>query len=285
MITGMYDLTPVEDRGGRWYKRDDLFRHPSGVNGAKWRQCQWLVRRMRAEGAPLIVTGASVLSPQHAMTAVAAAESGLPSLHVVGGTTPDKARKHPSVRLAVQYGAALHAIPVGYNPALQAEVRRLAEEHGAGVLRYGVTTDRDVAAFHRLGAAQAANVPPGLRSLIVPFGSGNSAASILTGLAEHPDPPEAVHLVGIGPNRLSWLYERLDRVGVGELPFGVAHHDLHGTGVVAYGRAVRYTSDGIVLHPTYEGKVAAWADSHPQLLPGWGERDGTAALWIVGGPL
>lgn len=24
MITGMYDLTPVEDRGGRWYKRDDL---------------------------------------------------------------------------------------------------------------------------------------------------------------------------------------------------------------------------------------------------------------------
>ena len=34
----MPDLTPVEEHGGRWFKRDDLNRHPSGVNGGKWRQ-------------------------------------------------------------------------------------------------------------------------------------------------------------------------------------------------------------------------------------------------------
>ena len=60
---GPDDLTPVELRSGMWYKREDAFSLPSGVNGSKLRACFHLARRAQAEGAMEIVSAASVLSP------------------------------------------------------------------------------------------------------------------------------------------------------------------------------------------------------------------------------
>ena len=290
------EVTPVEFHEGRWYKRDDLHRHPSGVNGGKWRQCQWLVARAADAGAVGIVTGASVLSPQLPMTAVAAELAGLPCVITVGGTTPLSAMRHPGVRLAVEHGARVHTAPVGYNPTLQAHVRTHLRP-GWSILHYGVAPPADattatVAAFHGLGAAQAAALPPGIEHLIVPFGSGNTAASVLLGLARHPT-IRRVSLIGIGPNRERWLQARLRLLeaatgapawsAVGPR-YQLDLFDLHAAGEVSYGRAVRYTSDGIVLHPTYEGKVADWLD-RSGAVPGWTDRDGATCLWVVGGPL
>ena len=42
-------------------------------------------------------------------------------------------------------------------------------------------------------------------------------------------------------------------------------------------------ADGIVLHPTYEGKVVRYLDE--KAPEWWVRRDGTTCLWIVGGPL
>lgn len=289
------ELTRVEQRAGRWYKREDATVHRSGVNGAKWRQCQYLIRRAREAGHEGVVTGASVLSPQLAMTAVAAANEGLRCTIVVGGTTLESAAKAKSVALALRHGADLRTAAVGYNPALQQLVRRHVAETGDYELRYGVTTgpdatNDDVLAFHRVGAPQARNLPTDVRTLVVPFGTGNSTASLLLGLAERPeDPPERIVLAGIGPNRLEWLHERLAKMGdargepLRELP--IFHHDLHGAGLVRYTDRVRWTSDGIRLHPTYEAKVARWLDGNPHVAPGWAERDGTACLWIIGGDL
>lgn len=285
----MNDLTPVQNRNGRWYKREDLHRHQSGVNGAKWRQCQHLMSRYAAQGYSTVVTGASVLSPQHAMTAVAARMNGMNSVHVIGGTTPEKAVRHPSVASAVYYGAELHAIPVGYNPALQSEVRKLADRFGAAILHYGVTTRPDadldeIRAFHAVGAAQTQNLPTDIRHLIAPLGSGNSAVSLLVGLDSHPTPP-ALYLVGIGPDRIKWTLDRTHRI-LGHPPTTRIHHvDLHGSKQVTYGDKRPYNADGITLHPTYEGKVTTWLDANPSFCPAWGNRDNDTALWIVGGPL
>lgn len=278
------ELTPVEERDGRWYKREDLHRDASGVNGGKWRQCQWLVARMRGD---VIVTGASVLSPQHAMTAIAAEQAGKRSVHVTGATTLDKVLHHPSPALAAAHGGHFMApLKVGYNPVLQNEVRRVAKQIGAEILEYGVTlhpdsTTQDLREFHELGARQTENLPPGLRTLILPFGSGNSAASVLLGLFRHPQPPATVHLVGIGPDRQDWLGRRLRRLGLRSAPAGMKIV-FYKTGI-PYASRVRYNADGIELHPTYEGKVARWADEHDP--DGWSRRDGSAAFWIVGGPL
>lgn len=284
----MSPVTPVELRDGRWYKRDDLNRGPGGVNGGKWRQCQHLIREARLNGAAGIVSGASVLSPQLPMVATACELEGLPCELVIGGTTPEQAVKHPGVALAAERGAQLHAIKVGYNPALQAEVKRRAEARGWAILPYGIapaSTDR-LGPFYALGAAQSSSLPDPIKTLIVPFGSGNSAISILYGLElRRPAELENVLLVGIGPSKWDYLLDRCSALGFTPgLGYSLVHEDLHAAGAVAYGRRVPYTSDGIVLHPTYEGKIAAWLDAH-RPVDSWSDRDGTACLWIVGGPL
>jgi hypothetical protein len=300
-MTATLTVTPVQSRGGRLYKREDLHRHPSGVNGGKWRQCQWLIGRLAAAGHTEVASGASVLSPQLAMTAVACAEAGL-GCDLYVGTSPERAVLHPSPALAVSAGARLHQVKVAYNPALQAAVRRRAADTGAGILRYGVAPAPDAGleelrAFHWLGGTQAlalAGELPALPDLIVPFGSGNSAASILWGLAHArpADLPWRIHLIGIGPSRWDWLWRRLADLGLppatlGGLQARCRHHDLHAAGLVTYTQRRPYTADGIVLHPTYEGKVAAWLDTDAgrRAVPGWAARDDSALLWIVGGPL
>lgn len=291
-------MTAVECRNGRWFKRDDLHRDPAtGVNGGKWRQCEWLIRGYAADGAPGIITGASVLSPQIPMTARAAQMVGLPCRIVVGGTTPEKAARHPGPALAARLGAVIESTPVGYNPALQKAVRERAGRDA--ILHYGVTPEPGasagrLAAFHDLGAREAEALPAPVRHLVVPFGSGNSAASILFGLARHPNPPDLVTLVGIGPDRSGFLEARLRLLeahtgvpawsAVGRA-YRLRRFDLHAAGVVTYGRKQPRTQDGIVLHPTYEGKVATWMWGEPGLFPGWVDGDGTTCLWIVGGPV
>lgn len=159
---------------------------------------------------------------------------------------------------------------------------------GAYWLRYGITTAADagpaeVEAFARVGAGQTVNLPDQIETLVVPFGSGNTATGILAGLAEHrPAGLRRVVLMGIGPDRRQWMAARLQSMGV-TVPVPVEHIDLHGSGFAKYGDRMPGTADGITLHPTYEGKVVRYLDQH---RPGWWQRrDGTTCLWIVGGPL
>ena len=279
-------LTPWELRDGTWYKREDLYSHPGfGVNGAKYRACHHLISRAKAAGATRVVSAASVLSPQSAMAAVLAAELDMDCTVIVGGTTPDKAVRHRSIAIASAAGADIEAIKVGYNPALQAAGRRKAEETpGAWQLPYGITTPadasrEDVEAFLAVGGAQVAGLPEDIETLVLPFGSGNTAAGVLYGLTKHPCPGlKQVILMGIGPDRQAWLQQRLGNL---EFDFDLEHIALH-PWFATYGDSMRFTRDGIKMHPTYEGKVCSWLD---QAKPGWDSHDGTMGLWIVGGPI
>ena len=283
------DLTPVENRDGIWYKREDLFRRPNGVNGSKLRACFHLTREARDRGAEVVVSAASVLSPQSAMAATVARELGIESVTVVGGTTPEKAVRHKSIALAESEGSVLTSAPVGYNPALQAAGARIAKATPGGwQLPYGITTPpdaspADVLSFVEVGAAQVSNLPD-IETLVLPFGSGNTAMGVLYGLLTGADRPglKRVVLMTIGPDRRTWLEDRLRQLGCDprDLPLEQLH--LH-PGFAKYGDRMPETLDGIVLHPTYEGKVARYLNlTEPRW---WSDRDDRTALWIVGGPL
>lgn len=283
-------LTPFEMRAGLWYKREDTYRLANGCNGSKLRACRWLIQTARERGARHVISAASVLSPQSAMAASLAREEGMFCTVIVGGTTPEKARRHVAIRLAAEAGAHVTSIAVGYNPALQSAARHLAEADAESFhLPYGITTPpgatlADVAAFTNLGARQVENLPREVRTLLLPFGSGNTAAGVLTGLTRQPGHLERVTLYGIGPDRREWLAARLADLGVNlaAAPFDVEHVALHPT-FATYGDRMPETADGIAFHPTYEGKIVrylnATAPDH------WTTRDGSTALWVVGGPL
>jgi hypothetical protein len=291
-------VTPVHFLGGHPVKRDDLFA-PLGVgsiNGSKLRQLLHLVGGAARSGAEGIVTAASVLSPQVPMTAAVASHFGLPCHIILGGTVLERARRNPGVALAESFGATFGFTSVGYNPALQAAcARALDERPGWSRVPYAISLpDGDIAdiePFHRPGALQVANLHAAgeVRTLYVPFGSGNSAASVLYGLALGlTRPVEKVVLVGVGPSRLDWLARRCGALSASsgaDVTGWLArceHHDLHGAGLVAYHDRKRASLGGLALHPTYEGKVLWWLRKHADPASPWHADPRGSALWIVG---
>jgi hypothetical protein len=300
-------LTPVDQgASGLMYKREDYFAPLGygGVNGAKLRQLIYLMAHMNRP----VVTACSVLSPQAPMTAVVGRHFGLPVTVMLGNTRRSTALRHPGIRAAVAAGARLTYIAVAYNPALQRAADAYQAQHGMDRVHYGITTppgasNQDVAQFHGVSAPQVVSVPGHTRTLIVPFGSGNSVAAVLMGLAQYGvGAISRVVLVGIGPNRIAWLNARLMQIeqalerdirglftwrthggqagppGTG--PVLLDCYDLHGSGYVKYADRRPWHQDGIHFHPTYEGKVMQWLN---QEAPHWYKpKDGTSLFWIIG---
>lgn len=293
-ITDPLELTPVEERNGRLYKREDLHRNEKyGVNGAKFRACRHLFQKAVNEGNHAVVSASSVLSPQAAMAGVLAEEFGMECTLVLGATKEETAPKHVSVKIALEAGAQMNLeSKVAYNPVIQKAGNLLAKETGAWQLPYGITTPSDasrgeVVDFLNVGGVQVQNLPRGLKTLVIPFGSGNTASGILYGLATYGYPPslERIVLIGVGPDRLQWMLSRLDFAGVNlkkELPVELVHMPLHGW-FADYGDKMPETVDGIVMHPTYEGKVVRFLNQSD--FDWWHDRDGTTCMWIVGGPI
>lgn len=292
-ITDPTALTPVELRNGRFYKREDLHRNDKyGVNGAKFRACRHLMTKAVEEGAMAVVSASSVLSPQAAMAGVLAEELGLDCTLVFGSTKEETASKHVSVKIALEAGATMNLeSKVAYNPVIQKAGNLLAKKLGAWQLPYGITTEanapaEEVEAFLQVGGAQVQNLPAEVETLVIPFGSGNTAAGVLYGLFFHGTPAslKRVVLVGVGPDRLPWMKSRLDAQGINldKMPFEIVHMPLHGW-YADYADKMPETADGIVMHPTYEGKVVRFLNGSD--LPWWHDRDGTTCFWIVGGPI
>lgn len=292
-ITDPNELTPVELRNGRFYKREDLHRNEQyGVNGAKWRACRHLFSKAVSEGATSVVSASSVLSPQAAMAGVLAEEFGIDCTLVLGATKPETAPRHVSVKIAMEAGATLNLdSKVAYNPVIQRAGRLLSEELGAWQLPYGITTPdnapaEEVEAFLEVGGRQVLNLPDEVETLVVPFGSGNTAAGVLYGLSQFlpANGLKRLVLVGVGPDRLAWVKQRLALVGVSmdALPFEVVHMPLHGW-FADYGDKMPETADEIVMHPTYEGKVVRFLNGSSNEW--WHARDGKTCMWIVGGPI
>lgn len=281
----MTDLTPVELRSGMWYKREDLHRNAYGVNGSKYRACRHMMEGAKAAGFDHVVSAQSVLSPQSAICATLAEELGMECTIVVGASKPESAVRHPNIAIAVAAGAELDTTPrVAYNGVIQPYAAKLAEKLGAWQLPYAISLPEDapekaVRAFLEVGAAQVANLPDEVETLVIPFGSGNTAAGILYGLSQRVHNLSRVVLVGVGPDRTDWLRRRLDFVGVAQELLFVDHIPLHGW-FAEYGDQMAETLDGIAMHPRYEGKVVRFLNQSS--LPWWHDRDGRTLFWIVG---
>jgi 1-aminocyclopropane-1-carboxylate deaminase/D-cysteine desulfhydrase-like pyridoxal-dependent ACC family enzyme len=285
------ELTPWENRNGRWYKREDYHRNDYGVNGAKYRACRHLITQaVVREGVDTIVTAQSVRSPQAAITATLCEELNLNCIVVVGASKLETAVKHVSIRIAMDAGAHLDVTPrVAYNGVIQPYGARLAESLGAWQVPYAISPPEnagreELSRFLAVGGAQVANLPDEVDTLVVPFGSGNTTAGVLYGLAQKGTGPSKVVLVGVGPDRTEWLWNRLSSVGVTQsfLP-EIQHIPLHGW-YTEYADLMPETEDEIVMHPTYEGKVVRFLNT-TKAVPQWHNRDSTTGLWIVGGPI
>lgn len=281
----LHDITPLRNVNGRAYKRDDLLTFDNGVNG-KVRTSIYLAEQAKAAGAHTLVYGGSVHAPALGRVASAAKYVGL-DCNLVIGSGIATAIRHPTVRVAHEAGAYFARCAVGYNPALQRMAAEMAEEPGHWQVPYGVSTPDDwtsaqVRQFLEQDADQVKSLKEQeIKTLVIPFGSGNAATGILYGLHKWDLSP-AVKLVGVGPDKTQWLKNRLNYVGLDYDDFNIEHLPLH-PWFAEYSDRMPETMDGIDFHPTYEGKVVRYLN---QLKPEWWtRRDSTTCFWIVGGPL
>lgn len=268
-MTG-YELTPVEERGGILFKREDLY-VPYGrgdVNGGKLRQCRALIEKVAPKG---VISACSIHSPQSAICAAVAEEFGLPCEILFGGTTYARLMEQPMPRLAAKHGAKLTiAANTGRHNVLYAKARKLAAERGWFVVEYGFNATKYPDVMFGAIASQVENLPDEVDSLCLTCGSGITSCGVLMGLKKFGKKVGEVHLFATAPDRREMI-----RKNVGPLPFKLTVHDMfHERGFVYEKREpLRY--EGLMLHPNYEAKAF-------RRMARDGANVGKTLFWVVG---
>lgn len=186
-------LTPVEKHllskvtGGRlrgvcWIKRDDLAAATDGYypSGSKVRQ--YAAMAAKAPGADMVV-GCSADSAMQIYVAAAAHRAtcaGIPTkAHVY---VPARKKRTQATDYATAMGATIVEVRPGYLSVVKAEARKHVDDllaNGVQVVRWNA--DEAV----RDAAAQCSNIPSSVRRIVIPTGSGLTAAGVLAGLAGH----------------------------------------------------------------------------------------------------
>ncbi len=310
------------------FKRGDWFAPLGygGINGDKLRVAIHIMNEHVKRGGDKVLAHGTVMgSPQSPMAAAVARHFGYKTITVLGGTKPETCIKKDTIQMTAWFGSEFAFVGNGYNNVIQPRVRKiLAEKAPSGLyLEYGITLDHAkhgaeaLTAFHSIGAEQVKNIPDHINKLVIPFGSANSGTSILFGLCKYPKPNiKEIVLIGIGPNRVKFMQERLAIMGkhtgintdlfdltemdkpaapenktaslssfFGEETqptqrakfYKMTHYDLHETKYVKYEDLMPYSWGDLELHPRYEGKVMTYLQERlPQLIVP------STLFWIVG---
>lgn len=278
-VTDADELTPVQWHHGIAYKRDDLYLPFPDVdlNGGKVRQAIKLVAAnlpaIRTEYGSTLLTATGVHSPQGLIIARVAAMFDLSCVLFVGATSVARALEgHAMLRAAVRLGATIDATArVAYEPALAKTIDGWRARHrGAGFpIRFGMNLDSDPASILGSTAAQCANIPDEVHTVVIPVGAGITAAGIITGCRT------------LRPNVKKLLCIQIagyDRRPVINKITPHRDYDFYMSRVYPYATHVRrYVAPRFPLDPIYEAKAHEYM---MRSLPSV-EREHTL-FWIVG---
>ena len=245
-------LTPVQQVGDYYVKRDDLFAI-GGSRGGKVRTCLHLAHAAHATGAHTLVTAGSRHSPQVNIVAAVAEHTGMTAqVHIPSGAST------PEIEMAEAAGADVHRHRPGYNSVIVRRAADAAAEPGCAEIPFGMEHPLAV----EYTAAQVANLPAEVTRIVMPAGSGMSLAGVLTGLQQQGRDDVTVTAVTVGADPTARLDEYApegwrDRVELVEadVPYDTAPADTY--------------LQHISLDPHYEAKCL------PHLQPG-------DLLWVVG---
>ena len=239
------DVTPVEQRGDYWFKREDQYLR-AGVNGSKVRGYFHIADELDAEG---LTGGIARVSPNHTWIAAVGKRLGVPvRLHTA----------HGSYTREMEIAEGLGAEIVQHNPGYMTQVRAAAEQDAEdrdGWVCMPLAGKSEVG--HELRVEQVASladVEDDVERVVVPVGSGFTVAGVLEGLDRHGiDLPVLGVSVGIDPE------ETLDRYGPDDW------RDRDDFEIVASDLAYEETPDettlaGVPLDPIYEAKAIPYVE-------------------------
>jgi len=199
---GIYDLTPVEEYDGIYFKRDDLFK-PFGrfrschklynqINGGKVRQCLTLLLSNRKQIISsfnrTVATATSVSSPQGTIVSRVAKELGFKSIIGIGGTTVEKAlSNYRTIRIAKKLGSEIKVVSehYGFNNVLYSRLKTLAKERPMFLVAFGMNVSSDRKSIIDVTAHQVKNIPEFIDTMVVIVGSGLTFSGIMSGVLRY----------------------------------------------------------------------------------------------------
>ena len=214
-------LTPIENHGEHWVKRDDTF-DVFGQRGGKVRTCLSLAERGIGNGMGGLVTAGSRHSPQVAIVAAIAQRLGVPCrVHVPTGEIT------PETEFAKVCGAEVIRHTPGYNTVIKSRATLDAAESGWVDIPFGMETQEAV----EQTAGQVSNVnvlakAGVINRVVVPVGSGMSLCGVMEGLYRCGSRLDVLGIV-VGANPI----KRLNRYGGWDWRFnGLLEMRMAGTG-------------------------------------------------------
>ena len=222
-------ITRIERHGDLYLKRDDTF-EIAGVQGGKVRVCWELARH-----ATGLVTAGSRQSPQVNIVAQIARHLDVPCrVHTPTGALS------PELLDAQEAGAEVVQHVAGYNSVIIRRARDDAQAKGWTLIPFGM--ECGLAAM--LTSRQVKDIPPQVKRIVVPVGSGMSLAGILWGLTRRgPDIPVLGIMVGADPTERLTKYAPGWRLTEPRLTLIHAPQNYH--------KNVVGEIDGIILDPVY----------------------------------
>jgi len=244
------EYTPVEKIGGVYVKRDDLYCR-AGIQGGKVRAC-WHLATHGLKPCEGLITASARKSPQAQIVARLANVLGIPArCHMpTGGLTEE-------MKDVEAHGGTLIQHRAGYNNVLIA--RAMADHKTRKRWRY-IPFGMEHPAAVKCTRAQVANVPRGVKRIVIPLGSGISAAGVLHGLRDCKiDVPVLGVRVGADP------IKRLNAFG----PFAWHEQMTIVKTRIAYHKSITAHIGDVPLDPIYEAKCLEYV------------RQGDL-LWVVG---
>lgn len=161
-------LTPVEQVGNFYFKRDDYYTF-NNVNGGKVRSALELCK-YATKG---LVTAGSRKSPQIQIVSEIAKYRQLPFVAVVpfGELTPE-------LTYAKNNGAIIQPIKMGFNNNIIKKAKIKAIELDYTYVPFGMEDEKVIQAI----AAQIENIPTNINRIVMSVGSGMTLSGILHGL-------------------------------------------------------------------------------------------------------
>jgi len=243
-------ITPVEYRDGVWFKRDDLYQY-AGVRGGKVRTCAYLAARARQKGFDGLTTASARTSPQAVIVAAVAKATGMTArIHMPFGNYTEQ----------MDVCTALGANIIQHRPGFNTVINAAAEQDRSHFLIPFGMQCREAVNQTRM---QVENLPPQVKHIVMPVGSGMSLAGILWGLKDYNRHNVNVTGVCVGADPVKrlqvfapWGWRRTARLVYADSAYEDPAADLS-------------FFHGIQLDPYYEAKAVPYID------------DGSL-FWLVG---
>lgn len=263
---GSRKLTPIEKFKSVSFKRDDQFQPLSSINGGKLRQTLLLLIKnidvIKRKYNNTVITGCASKSPQSVVVAEACKALGI-KLYIVFGVR--NTENHFYLKYARdKLGAKIVLANAGYPNVIESRAKIISHNKKYFFIEFGVNRYDHADAIIGANMWQTQNLPKYIDELILPLGSGLTAAGVLLGLKKYDISVERIYGIRVGADPKPVIRN-----------FRPDMEIIHETSPYPYNKRIKVDKP-FQMDPTYEAKAWKWATKHLDLTLG------VNVFWVVG---